>query len=366
MNPSFSNPSDKNGVFKFTLSNIDVSLANALRRTVLNDIPTAAFDSEMYENGKCQIHANTTRFHNEIVKHRLANIPIHSKDLKFLEKHIMELSMENTGETTVIVTTGDFKIKEKESGEYLPEAKVREIFPKDEITQDYIDFIRLRPKIGDSIPGERIHLTNEFSFKTANDSSTFTCVSKCAYGNTPDMEKVNSVWEKLEENLRSESLSSEDIKFEKRNFELLDAQRQFVDNSFDFAIQSVGVYENREIMRMACKIMHNKLVALIQAVDDDVVPISLSETTMENNYDIILENEDYTIGKVLEYLLYEQYYQDEKVLNFCGFRKLHPHDSESRIRVGYISKTDKNLIRQHLRIVCIKAQEIFEQIKKMF
>ena len=224
----------------------------------------------------------------------------------------------------------------------------------------------MRPKVGDSISGEKIHLTCEFSFKTANDSSTFTSVSKCSYGNTPDMEKVNKVWEKLEENLRADSLSSEDIKFEKRNYELLDAQRQFIENSFDFVIQSIGVYDNREIMRMACKILHNKLVKLIQDIDDDVVPITLSETTMENSYDIVLENEDYTIGKVLEYLMYEKYYVDEKLLNFCGFKKFHPHDTESRIRLGYVSKTDKNLIRQHLRIICIQSQEIFEKVKKMF
>ena len=44
------------------------------------------------------------------------------------------------------------------------------------------------------------------------------------------MEKANIVWEKLEESLRAEFLSSEDIKFEKCNNELIDAQRQFVNH----------------------------------------------------------------------------------------------------------------------------------------
>ena len=56
-------------------------------------------------------------------------------------------------------------------------------------------------------------------------------------------------------------------------------------------IQSIGVYENREIMRMACKILHSKLVKLIQDIYDDVVPITLSETIMENSCKIVLENE---------------------------------------------------------------------------
>ena len=84
----------------------------------------------------------------------------------------MELNVENSSESMLMVTTEDFKIKEKESGQCLPEGKVREIFPKDEITQYYIDVIRLRSKIGDSIAGEKIHLTCEFSFKSANDRLT--------------------------------------------------------------------------------------------------------------------------------------------------------------------------------------------------
>ena len=82
MNPTYSNPSEKNGVFKFTIAVMNVSLANALRRTILNDIPTIVFDAEVYDEQKCKIYANTSRFHNEIIKHRLSNIPIHSKDFK--------------------------------------------------------------------------------------------------------------------------------------------------------------------------------------------------------------------------------------------------------------------------------------------
>ena len=42
---------------------------------------------------------------------------------------------------------------------------------------------------------------------------------------------------------------------------------------------------------MACKILHSKLVKLIQDIYDDVVPITLSETIMENSCKIVLENE---------------------------------------------------------------------------
>ena len=44
----------------------------------------------------------------------------------------------------------------------------------------------------------------------------------------------------------------------------------------------------------------------------------MSENTIENCYDIILENEDYTMGKVIEYILYEK---REEIASYCGFKK---------------------------------------------
>ena len=43
MEGSISNIEEKNGILKFTLSNIDVSIANAIRRTILMDIPLVVF-----------------------------------------------------------------------------------------------------------------------------------------------------------------------------------------------------------------------------------------------------------------------------------------------------------------------------------
>ena len=55
----------------FTISDMNVSLANAIRRTVLADIPTVVFaDANMV------ITTNTTRMNNELIKQRLRCIPI--------------------------------------------------------------------------------------------------------------------------------------------------------------------------------------------------------------------------------------------------------------------------------------------------
>ena len=40
---------------------------------------------------------------------------------------------------------------------------------------------------------------------------------------------------------------------------------------------------------------------------------------MKNAFDITLENEDYTIGKVIEYFMLVKFY-DTKMLTYCGFK----------------------------------------------
>ena len=51
-----------------------------------------------------------------------------------------------------------------------------------------------------------------------------------------------------------------------------------------------------------------------------------------------LDGLGYTVGKIIEYVLNKNYYQGEKVktLSYVGFRKNHPHDEHSIIRMGFI------------------------------
>lgn len=373
MEPVLSNISNEDDVYKFTLSGLNVSLANGLRRTILSDIPTIAFFTETYQDSQCNIQVNTTRLHNEILKHRLSCIPIHEPvNIKQREStllvgtHVLELDMKNETDSMIIVTTEHFRVKNKSSGKYLIPDEVRRIFPPNKKTNMFIDFARIRPKIGDSIPGEQLTLTAEFSIHTAKENSMFNVVSKCAYGNTLDMGRVNNVWSEQESTLRSQGVSDEDIEFQKKNFYLLDAQRHYVEDSFDYVVETLGVYDNKEIVKMAALLLVNKLTDFIQNLESDSVPILTSETTIENCYDITLENEDYTLGKILEYILYEKYYVKDKTLTYCGFKKFHPHNSDSVIRMAYSQKVDRRMVAQYLKEAATAAKDVYVKIYGMF
>jgi len=115
----------------------------------------------------------------------------------------------------------------------------------------------------------------------------------------------------------------------------------------------------------------------VQGIEADTVPrfpslttrengyLSVTESTIEYSYDIILENEDYTLGKVLEYLLYEHYYKDE-TLTYCGFKKYHPHDEYSVIRIAYKEAPSVLLIKSNLTKIGNEAYAIFHEIQRSF
>ena len=353
--------SEEHNIYRFTLKGLDTSIANSIRRTILNDIPTLVFDP-----ANIRIETNTSRLHNEIMKHRLSCIPIHMNEPDtLLDKYQLVVDVKNETEDILYVTTEDFTIQNKENGNFLKKEEQHRIFPPNQRTHYFIDFGRLRPKIGD-LPGEHLKLTADFAIKTAADDATYNVVSKCSYANTPDHTKITEIKDALESKLKSEGVSQPEIDFQVKNYMLLDARRNFVANSFDFVIKTIGVYENKELVKKACIILQNKYVRLIEAIDSDALSILNSEVSFEHSYDVKLENEDYTVGTVLEYILYEKFFYGEKTLTFCGFKKIHPHDNHSIIRLAYADKIDKSVVKQNLRLACMEGQEIYRKIYKLF
>jgi len=352
---------------KFTLSGVNVSIANAVRRILLSEIPMVVFRTSPSEKNKCTITANTCGLNNEIVKHRLSCIPIHIKDVdEFpLKNYVLNLSVENNTDTTIVVTSKDFAIYDTVSNKALPEDKIREIFPANDITGDFIDFVRLKPKSAEELQPKKIVLTCEFDIGTAKEDGAFNAVSTCSYGNTIDEAVQEAKLQQLKQKWKDEGKKESEIEFEATNWKLLEGKRIFKKDSFDFIIQSIGVYTNAELLSLACKIMIEKLNRLDTIIEEDKLDVKFAENTMQNCYDITLENEDYTIGKVIEYFLLSLFYE-KKVLTFCGFKMLHPHDPFSLIRVAYTKPVEISNIKRDIKVCISAATDVFTKIRKEF
>ena len=352
----------------FTISGINVSFVNAIRRIILSEIPIVVFKVSPNDKNKCNIISNTCGLNNEIVKHRLSCIPIHIKDIQDfpLKNYIMELNVENNTDTTIVVTTEDFTIKDSVSNKILPKDKIREIFPANEHTGDFIDFVRLKPKASEELQAKKINLTCEFDIGTAKEDGAYNAVSTCSYGNTIDDVAQEAKLAQLKQKWKDEGKKENAIEFETTNWKLLEGKRIFKKDSFNFVIQSIGIYTNQELLTIACSIMIDKLVKLDTLIEEDNLEIKVSDNTMKNSFDIILENEDYTIGKVIEYALLTLFYESTGSLKFCGFKMLHPHDTYSLIRVAYKETIEILNIKGDLKKAIAYSSEIFGKIRKEF
>ena len=368
MEPSIESISDNSESLEFTLNNVNVSIANGLRRIILSHIPVYVFKTYPHNKNDANIEKNTTRFNNEILKQRLSCIPIHISDVKFPNDiYIVEIDKKNTSNKIEYVTTEDFKIKNILNNEYLSKEEQNKIFPPNKITRQYIDFVRLRPAISDEIPGEELKLTCKISKSCAADDYMFNAVSTCSYGNTQDNSKAEKEWNTLEKKYANE-YSDKEVESLYNNFMLLQGKRSYIENSFDFIIETIGIYSNYEIVKLGCDQLILKFNKIISLIDEDNIKIKKSENTNDYSYDIILDNEDYTVGKILEYILHTKYYEDKKnkKINYCGFIKKHPHDSYSIIRIIYENDVNDSFVKNDLKISSLVAIELYNKIKSLF
>ena len=356
----------KDGILKFTLKDVDVSIANGLRRTAISDIDTIVCRTTPYEKNDCDFEINTSRFNNEILKQRLSCIPIHITDVEGFpyEQYVLECHEKNDTDSILIVTTYNFKIKNVLTGEYIPDEQKQQIFPKNTFTNEYINFCRLRPKISDEIRGEEIKFTCKFSVGNCKENSMFNVLSTCAYGNSQDVVKVNDSWDKLEAKYKSDNLTKEEIQFNKTNWLAVDAKRITEKNSYNFKIKTIGVFKNKYIMTTACKIIIQKVLQLKEKISE--LSILTADLVEQNGFDICLENEGFTIGKILESILYHRFFEKEKKINFVGFKKNHPHDDYSFVRVILPTSDGVDELRIMLQKCFDEIISIYSEIKEQF
>ena len=361
------NVEEQNGALNFTLSNVNVSYANGLRRIILSEVPIIAIESFPNEKNNVTIHINKSRLNNELLKQRLSCVPIHIDALNDFpyEEYILEVNKGNDSNIITFVTSEDFQIKNIKTSKYLTRQEVQKMFPPDPISGDYIDLLRLRPKLASNMDKEQLHLEAKFSISNAKNDGTFNVVSICSYGNTLDQVKIKDAWELKEAELK-QKYGKEEIENIKKDWLIIDAKRQYEENSFDFIIETIGIYDNFKLVEIGCNLLIKKLYSSLKLIKENIDYIAETEDTMENCYVITLENEDYTLGKIIEYNFYDKYFVLSKDLNYVSFLKKHPHDSFSIIKLSYKNKITKDDILMNYEECINNSILVINSIKEYF
>jgi len=302
----------------------NVSVANALRRTIMADIKTAVLHPR-----SIRITKNTTRFTNEIVAQRLGCVPVYTQE-PTMEGTVLTIDVKNTGEETVVVTTADIK---------LEGVQARELFPPAEYEghECYVDIVRLRPAVA-NIAGEEIKLECAIEFGCAKESGMFNVASTCSYAATQNQAASDAAFTKE--------------KGDKENWNLLEAKRFIDPDSFDFVLETLGVYTNHELVSLACDVIIKRLANLEYRIQPSL-------TTMANCVDVVLVDGDYTIGKLLEYEVFKEH---TKRISYVTFLKVHPHDDEGVLRIALLSGEVPEIVSG----ATTRLSSVFTEIRKMF
>ena len=360
-NPVISKISEANNILAFTLSNVNVSIANGLRR-IASEIPVVVFRTSPHERNNAHFEINTTRMNNELLKQRLSCIPIYADSDFPIKDYVLLVDKQNKSNTVEYVTTQDFTVIDLRTNQEDKNMTAK-LFPPNPLTGDYPELVRLLPRVSENIEGERILLKCKFDIGTAKEDSSFNVSSTCVYANTLDPVKIKAAWIDKKTEL-AKTLDANEIAFIEKDWHLLDAKRHFLENSFDFVVESVGPISNMAIITKAATLMIEKLKRLQETIQGEPNTVMSSETTIPNSFDIILKGEDYTLGKVIEYVLYDMHY--DKTLNYCGFRKPHPHIDESLIRIGFKNPTDKVTVISYIVNAAAEAIHIYAKIQQVF
>lgn len=363
MDPRINNVAHEDNKLTFTLSNIDLSVVNAFRRTLLSDIPVVVFRTFPYEENMATIEINTSRLNNEIIKHRLSCIPIYINDLQFpTNDYQIEIDVKNDTDEIIYVTTKDIKVKNKTNEKYVLEADKLKMFPPNSITGDFIDLVRLRPKNTAEGEGEHIKLTCGFSVGTSAENSMFNVVTTCSFGYTPDKIKLNDIWNEREKELKD--MEPDKKESYKRDFDIIEGQRVYIKNSYDFVMETNNIYNNNELITLAASIINKKLDNVLKNVVNKNMINPITDA-MPNSFELILENEDYTIGKLIEHQLYSSYFEKEKAFNYISFKKNHPHDDHSFIKISMVSIDDPRVISKYITTACEDIKKKIVAVSKL-
>lgn len=375
------------GTLSFNIRGVETCVVNSLRRTCLSNIETLVFKGFPHHESSINIIKNTTNFNNEYLKHRISCIPIMSNksnefdQLKENYKIVVDVKNEKGKQEKRYVTTKDIVLVNKQTNNAVQSEMNGSLFPPDPISGEHILLCVLYPNhnLSDN-EIEELNFEAEFEIGCAQENSCWNVVHNCTYEflrNEPEIsKKVNNIEDKME----------------KRDFEILDAQRIYYENEYKMTVESLGIFTNRELMAKSCEYIISKLNLIIQYTKDNELAnvqtkeeyISASNDgtksaeeieeyqnmycniyTEDDFFVFELKEDDYTIGKLIEVYLYSSY---KETLSFVGFKKNHPVQPNAHIYIRYKKEqSNKKDIFSHIKNTALYLQQvIFKDIHSSF
>lgn len=315
---SFRNFERNNFGATFEIHGVDLAIVNALRRTILSDIPVVGFNGE--DDPSLEIIENNGPLHNEFMLHRLGLIPIHltqeETESFAADEYLFELVAANDTNAMINVTTKDFKVTK--NGRELTSKEVQQIFPPHHVSKDYVLVTRLRP-------GEMIHVRGHPIIATARKHAGFAAAF-CTMSFIQDPVAASQATN------------------------ILDKERSFLKNqyndpvAFKFQIEPFNALSSEYLVMKSFEIIRNKLQKVITELYQEPSDYVSSQVWSGENgfgYEFVFKKEDDTLGNLLQSLMYNHYIRESKTtehgrtVSYVGYVCPHPLEETMILRVVF-------------------------------
>lgn len=295
----------------FTINDIDLAIINSIRRIILSEIPVVAFYGE--DEPTIEILFNNGPLHNEFMIHRISLIPLYIDETITEEyqdgDYIFELNIENKGNEMINITTDNISGTYKERN--LTKQELNKIFPVNKNSKSKILITRLRPN-------EHIHFKAFAIKRTGKLHSSFSPVSL------------------------SNFYFIQDEKEYKDN--ILDKERNYIKDQYgdpktiEFQIESVNALSYKYLFSKSIDIIIEKLENIIVKIENKEILIEPVDNC-EKSFNFKIDNEDDTIGNLIQSLLHNRYIRENKKYKeydclYIGYICPHPLISQLIIRIS--------------------------------
>jgi DNA-directed RNA polymerase subunit L len=254
------------------LKTVPIAFVNALRRICLNEIPTVVVSN-------IEILDNTSSMTHEMIRHRVEMLPVNvrAEETAVIRDTKIELRFMMSPEARDVLSD-DFAVNGPRG----------DILLKDRDLGTPLYFMTLKPN-------ESLHIKASLAVVPAGVSQV--CVSSFNNHIDPERARVDkdSFVAKAGESREAQNEAA-------RVFDTFHIQRSYAINDqgrpywFDFRLESIGVQPAKDILRKAVEVLQGRIAEWVKT------PVQREEAGW---YRMESEGEPYTIGQLVQEILYE-------------------------------------------------------------
>ena len=378
---------------------LDKSIVNGIRRTLLTDIKTCAFN----ENNII-VNTNRSSLHNEFLKHRISLIPLYINPIEY-EYLLFELKVKCNDETIKNITVDMFNIykvnadtkhqlqKQEQMDYILDEDNMREKLKKVDTT-----FYDMDSPLSNS-DKKKIFRPTEFNkmvsyfllteLKQLNSEEEFEeielyCIPDirsgryhACYNNLSTVVYSFKHNEKMFASVLHDKIKINKIKnvdeYTKSLF-LSEGERYYYrDNNnepywYNFKLTSNHFFDSKDVFIQSIDILINRFNYIqenIKNIQDESMETDYTIERLKNDltYKLNLPNEDDTTGNIIQCHVVNKFIDSDSYMQFCGYKR--PHPLKNEIFINVMIKPNENSEPQRINFIIKFFVDVIEDLMSL-